>query len=379
MLPAGRLAVRLVRNGLRYQYLRLRGKPGRPQAISLEVTRRCVCHCVMCNIWKVPRQDPELSLDEWVDLLSDPLLADVRELDITGGEPFLRDDLVSLMIAVCRLKESRLKRLRSVAITTNGVLTHRVAPGVEEMLAVMSGYGLELVIVCALDAVGPLHDEIRRYPGAWPAVRQTIDELVGLRGEWPNLVVGVKTTVLPLNVDALEGIADYARERDLFTIISPAIVTPGRYLNVDRAPDLELSPAERLRLAAFYEGGHSEWTYHARTVAGYLRTGRVKRPCTCGFNYFFVRSNGEVYLCPLLDESAGNLRSKSLGDLLGSDRARRIRRQVGRAPQCAHCTEPGLERYSLPYQGFAYLGELARVGPRRFLELHRHLGLDKYL
>ena len=379
MLPAGRLAVWLLRNGLRYQYLRLRGKPGRPQAISLEVTRRCVCHCVMCNIWKVPRQDPELSLDEWVDLLSDPLLADVRELDITGGEPFLRDDLVSLVTAVCRLKESRLKRLRSVAITTNGVLTDRVAPGVEEMLAVMSGCGLELVIVCALDAAGPLHDEIRRYPGAWDAVRRTIDELVGLRGEWPNLVVGVKTTVLPLNVDALEDIAGYATERDLFTIISPAIVTPGRYLNVDRAPDLELSPAERLRLAAFYEGGHSEWTYHARTVAGYLRTGRVKRPCTCGFNYFFVRSNGEVYLCPLLDESAGNLRSKSLGDLLGSDRARRIRRQVGRAPQCAHCTEPGLERYSLPYQGFAYLGELARVGPRRFLELHRHLGLDKYL
>lgn len=379
MFAATRLALRLVRNGLRCRYLRISGKPGGPQAVSLEVTRRCVCHCVMCNIWRVKQREPELSLDEWLGLLSAPALADVRELDVTGGEPFLWDDLVSLVTAVCGLKESRLKQLRSMAITTNGVLVDRVAPGVEEMLGVMSRCGLELVVVCALDAVGPLHDEIRRYPGAWPTAQKTIAALMELRSKWPNLVVGLKTTVLPMNIDELEGIAAYARDRDLFTIISPAIVTPGRYLNVDRAADLQLSPAQRLRLAEFYEGGYSEWTYHARTVAGYLRTGRIKRPCTCGFNYFFVRSNGDVYLCPLIDEAVGNLRDTPVETLLASDRARRIRGLVGRTQQCAQCTEPGLERYSLPYQGFAYLRECFRVGPRRFLALHEHLGLDKYV
>ena len=48
----------------------------------------------MCNIWKIPTQVPELSADEWLDLLSDDLFADLRELDITGGEPFLRKDLL---------------------------------------------------------------------------------------------------------------------------------------------------------------------------------------------------------------------------------------------------------------------------------------------
>ncbi len=70
---AGRLAGRLAANGLRYRLLRTLGRAGRPQAVSLEVTRRCVCRCVMCNIWKVPHAEPELSLREWVELLADSL------------------------------------------------------------------------------------------------------------------------------------------------------------------------------------------------------------------------------------------------------------------------------------------------------------------
>ena len=46
--------------------------------------------------------------------------------------------------------------------------------------------------------------------------------------------------------------------------------------------------------------------------------------------------------------------------------------------ECRDCTEPGLERVSLPREGFAYLSLLFRLGSRNFMELHRHLGLEKY-
>ena len=223
------IAARLLRNGLRYRYLRLAGKPGKPQAISLEVTHACVAKCVMCNIWKIPRSVPDLPLEDWTTLLSSDLLSDLRELDITGGEPFLRDDLVPLLRTVCELKRTRLKRLESVAITTNGILTDRVVSVVGKVLEPMAQSGLELVVVCALDAVSDLHDQIRRYEGAWAAVNKTIAGLLELRDDHPNLILGLKTTVLPLNVGELQAIADYAQDRDLFTITSPAIVTPGRY------------------------------------------------------------------------------------------------------------------------------------------------------
>jgi MoaA/NifB/PqqE/SkfB family radical SAM enzyme len=333
----------------------------------------------MCNIWKVPDSVPDLSLRRWVALLSSDLLSDLRELDITGGEPFLRDDLASLVDAVCVLKRTHLRRLRSIAITTNGVLTDRVLAMAQEMLQPMKRAGLELVMVCAVDGLGEVHDEIRRHDGAWAAVDTSVAGLIELRGSNPHLIVGLKTTILPQNVAELKKIADYARDRDLFTIISPAIVTKGRYLNPDRERYLTLSTADRARLVGFYEGPDFKWSYHAQALVGYLRTGRMEKPCTCGFNYLFIRSDGQVFLCPLFEESVGNALDASLEALFASDEAARIRRRVGRSPECSRCTEPGLERYSLPYEGFAYLGALFDLGPRSFLELHEHLGLDKYV
>ena len=376
---SGIIAARLVRNGLRYRYLRLSGKPGRPQAVSLEVTHRCVCRCVMCNIWKIPESVPDLPLEEWATLLSSDLLADLREIDITGGEPFLRDDLVSLIHRICELKRTHLTRLRSVAITTNGVLSERVVRMVGQMLEPMEASGLELIVVCALDAVDDTHDKIRRYEGAWQRVDACVAGLIELRSRYPDLIVGVKTTVLPENVGKLEQIAEYAAERGLFTIISPAIVTSGRYLNPDRASRLALTPADRASLAEFYESSAFRWSYHAGALANYLRTGQIKKPCSCGFNYFFVRSTGEVHLCPLIDETVGNVSATPIAMLFGSPQARRMRTRIGGSPECARCTEPGLERYSLPYEGFAYLRTLLRLKPRSFLELHAHLGLDKYV
>jgi hypothetical protein len=110
----------------------------------------------------------------------------------------------------------------------------------------------------------------------------------------------------------------------------------------------------------------------------YLRTRRVKKTCSCGFNYFFVRSNGELFLCPLMDRGLGNLTETPARVLLSSREARVWRRRIGCHRACGTCTEPGLERYSLPYQGFQYLLLLLRMGPRAFFQMHRHMGLDKY-
>ena len=78
---ATRLAIRLLRNGIRFQYLKNTGKPGRPQALSLEITHECIARCIMCNIWQIPRDVPNLPADQWVKLLSSDLFADLRELD----------------------------------------------------------------------------------------------------------------------------------------------------------------------------------------------------------------------------------------------------------------------------------------------------------
>ncbi len=373
-----KLALGLVKNGLRFQYLKWSGRPTRPQALSLEITHHCMAKCIMCNIWKIPKQVPDLSIDEWLDLLSDDLFTDLRELDITGGEPFLRKDLVDLFSGVCELKEKNLKALRSIAITTNGILTGRVLESTEKILQKLEDKKIDLVMVCAMDAVGEIHDRIRNVENAWSKVDQTVEGLIRLRDRFANLIIGLKTTILPINVEELGKIARYADSKGLFTIISPCIITEGRYLNPDRGDDLVFSQADINKMVAFYQSDMFRWSYHADTLVHFFQTGKMNKPCSCGFNYFFVRSTGDLFLCPLINRSTGNIKERSARELLFSKKASAFRRRVGRYPECRQCTEPGLERYALPYEGFSYLSMLIRMEKSRFLQLHRHMGLDKY-
>lgn len=378
-METARLATRLLKSALRFQYLRHTGKPGKPQAVSLEITHDCVARCIMCNIWKISREVPNLTMPQWLDLLSSPLFADLRELDITGGEPFIRDDIVDLFQGICDLKRDNFNGLRSIAVTTNGLLPDRVLPAVEKMLLALQNQHLDLVVVCALDAVSDLHDRIRNFPNAWSKVNHTIDALCRLREKFSNLIVGVKTTILPLNVNELGSIAAYADERGLFTIISPCIITEGRYLNPERAGDLSFGEQDRQKMIDFFSSDQFQWSFHGKALVEFLKTGTIKKPCTCGFNYFFVRSNGEMLLCPLIKESVGDVTTTDVADLYFSDRANHIRKSIGRLSQCRECTEPGLERYALPFEGLHYLKMLWEMGSAEFRQLHVHMGLDKYV
>ncbi len=85
-----------------------------------------------------------------------------------------------------------------------------------------------------------------------------------------------------------------------------------------------------------------------------------------------------MLLCPLIDSSPGNIKDRSVDNLFRSEEARKMRKRIGDYPECLECTEPGLERYALPYEGFKYLSMLLEEGSDVFLKLHRHMGFEKY-
>jgi MoaA/NifB/PqqE/SkfB family radical SAM enzyme len=354
------------------------GKSMKPQAVSLEVTHRCIAKCIMCNIWRIPKEEPELSIDEWLNFLSDDFLSDVREFDITGGEPFLLDNIDYLFSGIATLSKRNLKKLKSVAVTTNGFLTERVIEKTEKILAEFKKAGLDLVVVCGLDAIGDVHEKIRNVKDAFNRVNSTIDKLSELRGSYPNLIIGIKTTILPVNIDELENISKYAHAKGLFTIMSPCIITSGRYMNEDNKEMLQFSEEDKNRMIRFFKGGEFRWSFHAESLIKYLGTGVMRKPCTCGFNYFFIRSSGDLFLCPLINRGIANIKKGSVETLLFCDLAGRFRKKVGNFPECPNCTEPGLERYALPCEGFTYLSILFKLG-QSFKLLHNHLGLDKYI
>lgn len=370
---------RLAGNGVRFRLLKHTGRAHRLETLSLEITHRCICRCRMCNIWKIPAQVPDLEISEYLKLLSSPEARDLRELDLTGGEPFLRGDLGEFVREVCALQPRHFPSLRTLSITTNAILTDRVLQGVRESIGALQARGIDLVLACGVDAAGELHDRIRNYPGAWRRFQQTLAGLRQIRQEYPNLILGLKTTIVPANVQELEAIASFAEENGLFTIISPCIVTANRFGNLDRAEELKFSSEDLDRLVEFYESPRFAWSGHREALLGYLKTGRISKPCTAGFNTLFIRHNGEAFACPVIPQSLGNIREHSLKDIFFNSAADHFRKKVGSFSECQVCTEPGMERIARPLEGFGLLKLLAKRGGREFDSLVLHMGLDKFL
>ena len=372
-----RILFSLVTRGVRYRCLKAVGRPTRPEALSIEVTRRCIAKCLMCNIWQMPAV-PEIAAADWLKLLESPILSRLKELDITGGEPFLRNDIVEFLLGIEKLKSTNLKQLCSVAITTNGFLTEKVLKDVGAVIGPLEQAGVTLVFACGFDAVGDAHDRIRNFKGGWDKLNATIEGLKALREKHPSLVVGIKTTITRYNIDELDQVCQYADEHGLFTIMSPYILTSNRYDNIEKEDTLSLSPQDLEKLKTFYNSPRFRWSYYRNELLKYLETGRMEKPCSAGFNYFFIRSTGELFSCPIINAPLGNIRDTPLKELISSAAACHFRRKVNEFPECASCTEPGLERYALPFEGFHYLRQYLKLGPEEFRALHRHMGLDKY-
>jgi MoaA/NifB/PqqE/SkfB family radical SAM enzyme len=368
----------LFSRGLRYRFLRVSGLPAHPEALSMEVTRRCVAKCVMCNIWRMQTDSKELEAGDWLNLLESPIMSKLKELDLTGGEPFLRDDIVELLLGIERLKRGPLRQLCSVAITTNGFLTDKVLRDVGTVIAPLDDAGVTLVFACGLDAVGKTHDRIRRFKGGWERLNATVEGLQELREKHPSLVLGIKTTVTRYNIDEIEKVCRYAEERGLFTIISPYIITANRYGNMDRENSLAFSAEDLAKLIKFYTSARFRWSYYRNELLRFLHSGRMAKPCSAGFNYFFIRSTGALYSCPIIEAPLGNVKDRPFELLIRSPEAAKFRRNILKFPECTACTEPGLERYALPFEGFHYLRQYLRLGRKGFRSLHGHLGLDKY-
>lgn len=333
----------------------------------------------MCNIWKIDPQVKDLDLSVWLKLLASPELNGLKELDLTGGEPFLRNDLGELLQGICDLVPSNFPGLRTVAITTNGILTDRVLDGTLKIIGSLRARGIDLVLACGMDGVGDLHDQIRNFPGAWEKLQKTLSGLQTIRKDHPNLVLGIKTTVVPLNAHSLHAIATYAEENGLFTIISPRIITANRFGNSDLEAELMFSPEELGATIRFYESPHFAWSGHRETLLGYLMTGTVQKPCSAGFNTLFIRHTGEVFCCPVIATALGNINEQPLKDIFRSPAADQFRKKVGKFSECNVCTEPGLERIAWSLEGFSLLKIMERIGEKDFGRLIQHMGIDKYL
>jgi len=286
--------------------------------LILHVTKKCNFRCRHCfvDFSEIPK-DMTLETIRGIARTVGRLIW----LDIGGGEPFLRKDLVELV---------SLFRFEEVSIPTNAWFTDQVVKTANRLAARFPG---KVTIVCSVDGPRRTHDEIRREPGSFDRLMETYQLLEKI----DNLRVVFLSTLCDRNAEELLDLLRFTR----------TLKPDYHAVNIMRGKPID--PTYRLmtqnaklfyeELKKFYgEDGYGKRLGIGRIPLNYvnfrwqtsIRTLEEERqviPCLGGTATLVIQPNGDVGPCETLPPVA-NLYKMPLGDILKAEPFREVVRSV---------------------------------------------------
>jgi radical SAM protein with 4Fe4S-binding SPASM domain len=286
------------------------GYPGHP---VWEVTTACNLRCIHCHTTGGLPDPGELSTDEGKRLIDQ--LAEVesfRTLIYTGGEPLVRRDIFDL------LRHSQKAGFANI-IATNGILID------SEMAWKLKDHG----VVChaiSLDAADPdVHNFIRNDVKAFDLTMRAIEAT-----KKAGIVLQINTTAMEYNMDCLPGLMEFMDRQHAGIMLMYQLVAVGRGEKIRNAT-LKKSANERLsemiarkqkRSTAIIEpvAGPQYWPYllrskGIRSKAALKMAGSLFHGCSAGRGFVYVKANGDVWPCPFVEVSGGNVRDKDFREI----------------------------------------------------------------
>lgn len=318
----------------------------RPIHLTFFVTRRCNSRCPFCFYLRSEaggRQGgPELTLEEIEKISSS--LGDLLWLAFSGGEIFLREDMVGIARTFYRNNRPAI-----MLFPTNGLLPDVISDRIE-MIA-RSCPDSVIALKLSLDGLGEAHDALRNTPGSFGKTMETCQAVSRLVERYPNFELGINTVFCSENQDEMEGIIDYVRglksvKAHTISLVRGNLadkrygsIDPAKYLHAIRMMERNLkkgtSPVYRFRGARIKA---AQDILQRRIIHATLHERKRIVPCYAGRLNLVLSETGEVLPCELLDRTMGNVRDYGydIRQVAGSRSARTIRGRIRKECRCTH-------------------------------------------
>jgi MoaA/NifB/PqqE/SkfB family radical SAM enzyme len=305
----------------------------RPKDAILAVNHRCNTFCAMCDIWSKPDRH-ELPPDFYRRLPKS-----LKNINISGGEPFMRDDIPEI-IAVLR---DHLDNPRFV-FSTNGMLTDKIVKQAVEMAPV--------AIRVSVDGAGEMHDKIRYVKGCFERVTGTVRKLkeAGIKDlgiactgskDNPGALGDVKRLAIELGVDY---VCSVVHSSELY------FGDQGDMVPRDAATREDLYQISKTQLRSMRP---KDWfrAYYTDGIMDYIDGKPRREPCTAAVDHIHVDHRGMVFPCNILNRPLGNLNEMTWEEIEAAPSTEAVLTDVaGCQIQCwMSCTvAPGMKRNPLP-------------------------------
>jgi len=300
---------------------------------NFTVTTRCNSRCRMCNIWRMGG-GPEPTLEQVEEFLQTNrrALSGLRFVQLTGGEPSLREDLPEIVAAFHRAAPQA-----QIWIPTNGLKPFEIYEMALRAMGQVEPHRLGITV--SLDGEGSLHDKMRGVDKAYQKAIQTLQLLVGLKEKGLRVSTGFTMTrenfqdALTVQRISYRLGADYS--------FRPFNISKHYFKNtesgLDAPPDVEDILDAMAREMVLNKGLRASITglAYIQGAKEYLESGR-RLPCTAADKSVFVDAEGEVHPCIVFESPMGNIYEEPLEEILASKEAQEARAavQAGNCPGC---------------------------------------------
>jgi MoaA/NifB/PqqE/SkfB family radical SAM enzyme len=306
--------------------------------VNLSVTHACNYRCKTCKIWRKYLENPELrdqelTLAEYTGLFE--ANREILWLSLTGGEPFLRDDLTEIVVSALE----NVDKLRVVNIATNGSLPKRIEKSLSEILDCRRR-PVYISVEISLDGKEPIHNEIRGVKDAYQRSLETFRRLRRLKEEGKNELFDVKFeyTMSKYNSGMLKETIDQLAEEERSIGLDDFIITFAHksffYDNLE--DDVSSETEMTLKEISWFLKNYPKKSFEDRIARSFLKMSIKyfgedwRPPCVAGEHSCFINPYGDVYPCITMNYPLGNLRTDgfSLREILNNDRSRIFRRKI---------------------------------------------------
>lgn len=272
----------------------------------------------MCNIWQNPTDKREEITA--ADLKTLPRL---KFINLTGGEPFIREDLDEIV-------EECYRHTGRIVISTSGWFEERVI----ELARRFPSIGIRI----SIEGLSRKNDDLRGREGGFDKGLRTLLTLkkMGLKD------IGFGCTVSNHNSDDMLSL--YKLSCELGMEFATAAFHNSYYFHKDDnciSNKKEVTDNFKRLIAMQLKESHPKSWFRAFFNMGlinYIEGGRRMLPCEAGTTNFFIDPWGEVYPCNGLEEkywkeSMGNIHHASFDEIWHSEQARKVREKVRSCPK----------------------------------------------
>ncbi len=310
-----------------------------PQQIAnFAVTYRCDSRCTTCNIWKSPPGD-ELTLDEIRGFFQEnrALFREIGAIQLTGGEPFLRDDLPEIIETIDECIDGC-----TFWVPTNGLSPELIRVSTERSLAMLRTGRLGVSV--SIDGLEETHERQRGVERSHGLAHETLRKLWDLKKTKPRMMLSVGMTLTPMNLKEAPIVQRDAYRRGADFSLRPVNFSDIYYKNDPFGTEYDTETLYKtLRAVARNTldrhgvlGSLTKLRYLAG-VQEYITTeGRRTTPCHACTESFFLDPIGDVYPCIVMNSRLGNIREQPFQEIWGSEKAEETRKRVSEL-DCPRC------------------------------------------